>query len=174
MWCLDELKTPLSVMETLSSSPPFYIKRYILRCVMLLGQHHNIIQIPIESLPTLKSYSHSQYHSVRNFQSRKMQCFDQALATLPTEDTAICYKVVQHYQALTNKHYDCALQPTLSQLKDFFDQNTSWTTNNPHQQEVWGHQQQHLTTQTKRSDDWAQDNKRKHRDMLSQRGGSKM
>lgn len=38
-----------------------------------------------------------------------MQCFDQALANLAMEDTAICYEAMQHYQALTNKHYDCAL-----------------------------------------------------------------
>jgi hypothetical protein len=87
MWCLDELKTPLGIMETLSGSPPFYIKRYILRCILLLGQHHNTIQIPSEPFPTLKSYTHSQYHLVRDFQQSKMLCFEQALTTLATKDT---------------------------------------------------------------------------------------
>ena len=119
MWCLNELKLPVGVMETISGSPPFYIKRYILRCIKLLSQHHNMIPAPREPFPTLKSYSHSQYYSVRDFQRSKMQCFEQALATLATEDTTICYEAVQHYQTLTNKHPAKTWQPTLSHLKTF-------------------------------------------------------
>jgi hypothetical protein len=48
-----------------------------------------------------------------------MHYFDQALVTLATKDTAICYEAVQHYQALINKSPDGTIQPTLSQLKDF-------------------------------------------------------
>jgi len=119
MWSLGELKISLGVMETLSGSPPFYIKRYILRCIMLLRQHHNMIQIPKESFLTLKSYTHSQFHLVKDFQQSNMHCFDQALITLATEDTAMCYEAVQHYQALVNKDPYDTIQPTLNQLEDF-------------------------------------------------------
>jgi hypothetical protein len=119
MWSLGELKTPLGAMETITGSPAFYTKRYILRCFVLLGQQHNMMQIPREPFPILKSYTHSQFHAVRDFQRSNMHYFDQALVTLATEDTAICYEAVQHYQALVNKCPDGNLQPTLSQLKDF-------------------------------------------------------
>ena len=119
MWCINEFKVPAGVMETLSGSPPFYIKRYILRCIALLGQHHNMVPAPPEPFPTLRSYSHSQYHAVRNFQRSKLECFDQALAILATADTSICYEAVQHYQALINKHPAAIWQPTLSHLRSF-------------------------------------------------------
>lgn len=119
MWCLNELKVPAGAMETLSGSPPFYVKRYILRCITLLGQHHNMVPAPPEPFPTLRSYSHSQYHAVRNFQRGKLACFDQALATLATTDTSICYEAVQHYQTLINKQPAAIWQPTLSYLKTF-------------------------------------------------------
>ena len=119
MWGMGDLKTPLGVMETLSGSPAFYIKRYTLRCFVLLGQHHNMSQLPREPLPTLKSYTHSQFHAVRDFQRSKLHYFDQALNTLATEDTAICYEAVQHYQTLVSKHPSTTIHPTLTQLKDF-------------------------------------------------------
>ena len=119
MWCLNELKLPVGVMETISASPPFYIKRYVLRCVKMLNQHHSGVPAPREPFPTLKSYSHGQYHSVRDFQRSHPQCFDQALANLATADTSVCYEAVQHYQTLINKHPGEALQPTLSHLKSF-------------------------------------------------------
>jgi hypothetical protein len=119
MWTLGDLKTPLGVMEVLTGSPPFYIRRYVLRCIKLLGQHHNMARSPRESLPTLKSYSHGQYHAIKKLQQSKPECFHQALTTLAAEDTAICFEAVQQYQALTNKHPNSPLQPTLSQLKDF-------------------------------------------------------
>lgn len=119
MWSMGELKTPLGVMETISGSPTFYIKRYILRCFALLGQQHNMISIPREPLPTLRSYSHHQFHSVKEFQRSNMHCFDQALVSLATEDTAICYEAVLHYEALLSKYPDGTVHPTLSQLKDF-------------------------------------------------------
>ena len=119
MWSLGDLKTPLGVMETISGTPAFYIKRYILRCFVLLSQQHNMIQLPKEQFPTLRSYTHSQFHSVRDFQRSKMHFFDQALITLATEDTAICYEAVQHYQALIGKYPEGTTHPTLSQLKDF-------------------------------------------------------
>ena len=119
MWSLGELKTPQGVMETVSGSSTFYIKRYILRCIALLAQQHNMIQVPKEPFPTLKSYTHSQIHVVTNFQRSKMQCFDHALINLAMEDTAICYEAMQHYQTLASKFPDGNLHPTLSQIKDF-------------------------------------------------------
>ena len=119
MWCLGDIKTPLGVMEVISSSPPFYVKRYILRCFKLLGQHHRMVKIPREPLPSLRSYSHGQYQLIKNLQRGNIECFNQAMATLAAEDTTICFEAVQQYQPLTTKHPDPNLQPTLSQLKDF-------------------------------------------------------
>jgi hypothetical protein len=119
MWCLNELKLPVGVMEIISGSPPFYIKRYILRCIKLLSQHHNMVPAPREPFPTLRSYSHGQYHLVQNFQRSKLQCFDQALATLAIANTSICYETVKHYQTLVNKNPDVPVKPTLSHLKEF-------------------------------------------------------
>lgn len=97
MWCLGKLKTPLGVMEMLTNSPPFYIRGYILRCIKLQGQHHNMANSPRESPPILKSYSHGQYHLFKKFQQSKIECFNQAMATLAAEDTTICFEVVQQY-----------------------------------------------------------------------------
>lgn len=119
MWCLGELKTPLGVMEMLTSSPPFYIKRYNLRCVKLLGQHHNLARVPRETLPALKSYSHGQYHQIKKIQHGRIECFNRALATLAAEDTIVCFEAVQQYQTLISRHPNSALKPTLSELKDF-------------------------------------------------------
>ena len=119
MWCLNDLKVPVGAMETISGSPPFYIKRYILRCLTLLSRHHHMTPAPREAFPTLRSYSHGQYYSVRDFQRSKLPCFDQALATLATADTSICYEAVQHYQAFADLHPEVTLQPTLSQIKHF-------------------------------------------------------
>ena len=119
MWCINDLKVPVGAMETLSGSPPFYVKRYILRCITLLSQHHNMVPTPRETLPTLRSYSHSQYHAVRDFQRSHPQCFDQALAILATAETTICYEAVQHYQTLINEHPAETWQPTLTHLKNF-------------------------------------------------------
>ena len=95
------------------------LQRYILRCIKLLGQHHNMASSPREPLPILKSYSHGQYHLINKFQQSKIACFNQAMVTLAAEDTTICFEVVQQYQALINQHPSPTLQPTVSQLKDF-------------------------------------------------------
>lgn len=97
MWSLGQLKTPLGVMETISGSPAFYINRYILWCFVLLGQQHNMISIPKESFPTLRSYTHSQFQSFRDFQRSNMHCFNQAMITLAAKYTAINYEALQHY-----------------------------------------------------------------------------
>ena len=119
MWCLNDLKLPVGAMETISGSPPFYIKRYVLRCISLLSQHHGMAPAPREAFPTLRSYSHSQYYAVRDYQRNKLSSFDQALATLATADTSICYEAVQQYQALASKHTDNTMQPTVGQIKTF-------------------------------------------------------
>ena len=117
MWCLGEIKTPLGVIEMLTASPPFYIKRYILRCVKLWAQHRTITRVPRESLPILKSYSHGQFHLIRRMQRDYTKEFNQALLTLAAEDTAICFEAVQQHQAVIAQHP--TMQPNLSQVKDF-------------------------------------------------------
>ena len=119
MWCLGDLKTPLGTMEMLTGSPPFYIKRYILRCIKLLCQHHTMASLPREPLPTLRSYPHGQHHFIKKLQQTKIESFRRAMSTLAAEDTAICFEAVQQYQALRNQDPKPTLQPTLSELKDF-------------------------------------------------------
>ena len=119
MWCLGDLKTPLGAMEVLAGSPPFYIKRYILRCIKLLCQQHNMASMPREPLPILKSYSHGQYHLIKKLQETNFDCFSKAMTTLAAEDINICFEAVHQYQILSTKHPNPTLQPTLSELKDF-------------------------------------------------------
>ena len=109
MWCLGDLKIPLGAMEMLAGSPPFYIKRYILRCIKLLGQHHNMASLPREPLPILKSYSHGQYHLIKKLQQSKIECFNRAITTLAAEDTTICFEAVQQYQTLSTQHPNLTL-----------------------------------------------------------------
>lgn len=97
MWCSEELKMPLGTMEVLSACPPFYLKRYVLRCIKLLGQHSKHPEILKEPLPALRSYSHGQYHLIRNFQKSKPGWFKQALTTLAAEDIAVCHEAVKIY-----------------------------------------------------------------------------
>ena len=119
MWCSEELKMPLGTMEVLFACPPFYIKRYVLRCIKLLGQHSKHPEILKEPLPTLQSYSHGQYHFIGNFQKSKLNWFQQALTTLAVEDIVVCYGAVKMYQEMANKHENLNLSPTVSQLKRF-------------------------------------------------------
>ena len=111
MWCSEELKMPLGTMEVLFACPPFYIKRYVLRCIKLLGQHSKHPEILKEPLPTLRSYSHGQYHFIRNLQKSKPDWFQQALTTLAAEDTAVCYEAVKMYQEMANQHENLNFHP---------------------------------------------------------------
>lgn len=119
MWCLNEIKLPIGTMEVLSACPPFYIKRYVLRCIKLLGQHPKKPEILKEPLPTLRSYSHGQYHLIKALQKSKSDWFQHALKTLAAEDITVCYEVVKMYQEMANQHEHLNLLPTVSQLKQF-------------------------------------------------------
>ena len=119
MWCFEEIKLPLGAMEALSGCPPFYIKRYVLRCIKLLAQHLREPEILKEPLPTLRSYSHGQYHLIKNFQKSKPDWFQHALKTLATEDVTVCYEAIKFYQDMANRHEHLTLSPTVHQLKHF-------------------------------------------------------
>ena len=119
MWCLEELKMPLDTMEVLSACPSFYIKRYVLRCIKILAPHLREPEILKEPLPTLRSYSHGQYHLIRNLQKGKPDWFQQALKTLAAEDVTVCYEAIKLYQDMANRHQYLPLSPTVQQLKQF-------------------------------------------------------
>ena len=119
MWCLGEIKLPHGVMEVISGCPPFYIKRYVLRCIKLLAQYPPQPEILKEPLPTLRSYSHGQYHLIKNLQRSQAKCFQQALNTLAEEDMTICYEAVRVYQDMASKHLYPNLSPTPNQIKQF-------------------------------------------------------
>ena len=133
-WCLGDIKLPHGTMEVISGCPPFYIKRYVLRCIKLLGQHPHQPQILKEPLPTLRSYTHGQYHLVKNLQRSKPEWFQQALKTLAAEDVTVCYEAVRLYQDIATKHPYRELVPTANQLKQFAtktfeEQQTTLSTN---------------------------------------------
>lgn len=119
MWCLGQIKLPLGIMEVISGCPPFFIKRYVLRCINLMAQHPSRLTILKEPLPILRSYSHGQYHLIRNLQRSKADWFQQALNTLATEDMTICYEAVKMYQEAATIHPHQDLLPTVYQLKQF-------------------------------------------------------
>lgn len=86
-----------------------------------------------EPLPTLRSYSHGQYHLIRNLQKGKPYWFKQALKTLAAEDVTVCYEAIKLYQDLANRHQHLPLSPTVEQLKQFatstFDEQQNTLTN---------------------------------------------
>lgn len=119
MWCMEEIKLPLGAMEVLSACPPFYIKRYVLRCIKLLAQHLKKPEILKEPLPTLRSYSHGQYHLIKNLQKNKPYWVQHALKTLAAEDVTVCYEVVKMFREMADQHEHLNISPTVTQLKQF-------------------------------------------------------
>lgn len=86
-----------------------------------ISHHHNLVRIPRETLPALKSYFHGQYFQIKKLQHSRIKSFNRALATLSEEDTTISFEAVQQYQALTRRHPNPTLEPTVSKLKDFMN-----------------------------------------------------
>ncbi len=77
--------------------------------------------IQMESIfePTLRSYSHGQYHLIKNLQRSQAELFQQALKTLAAEDMTICYEAVRLYQDMASTHSYPNLSPTANQIKQF-------------------------------------------------------
>ena len=71
MWVVGDLKLPLGCIEVTTRSPPFFIRRYILRSIASMAQHqanqmrgYNINH----ALPSLHPYTHSQKLEISKLQ----------------------------------------------------------------------------------------------------------
>ena len=122
MWVKGEIKLPTGIMEVVTGSPPFYIGRFVLRTLGFISHHHSEYynHTPVTRLPTLKSYPSHLYHQIKETVKHQPITFDQALKTLTTEDTTICYEAVQQFTWLRERHPHKLPGPyTLSQIKEY-------------------------------------------------------
>lgn len=125
MWTVGDLKLPLGTIEVVTGSPPFFIRRYILRTIAGLAQHqaaqdkgYNINQ----ALPTLRPYNHSQKMEITKLQYKHEIVFKQATEILRREDTTICFEAVRRHQWLLEHHQEKRTNVTLPQLKEYVTQ----------------------------------------------------
>ena len=122
MWAKGEIKLPTGIMELVTGSPPFYIGRFVLRTLSLISHHHANYynHTPVSRLPTLKAYPSNIYHQIREMTKAQHITFNQALKTLTTEDTSICYEAVQQFTWLRERHPHRLPGPyTISQIKEY-------------------------------------------------------
>ena len=122
MWARNELKLPTGIMEVVTGSPPFYIGRFVLRTLSLIGHHHSEYynHTPVTRLPTLKPYPSHMYHQIKETITNQPITFNQALKTLTTEDTSICYEAVQQFTWLRERHPHRLPGPyTIPQIKEY-------------------------------------------------------
>ena len=125
MWAIGDLKLSLGTIEIVTGSPPFYIRRYILRNMAFLARHraiqargHKLNQ----TLPNLRPYTHSQRIEIARLQHNNKATFQQAIEFLKKEDTTICFEAVRRHQWLLDHYPATTTQVNLSQLKDYVTQ----------------------------------------------------
>lgn len=100
MWAVGDLNLPTGVMEVVTTSPPFYVGRFVLRTLSFIGHHHftNHNQAPKQNkLPTLKTYVTPVFCEIRDMVKSHTITFNQAIQTLATDDITICYEAVKQY-----------------------------------------------------------------------------
>lgn len=122
MWVKGDIKLPTGIMEAVTGSPPFYIGRFVLRTLSFISHHHSEYynHTPITRLPTMKPYPSNLYHQIKETIKNQPITFNQALKTLTTEDTSICYEAVQQFTWLRERHPNRLPGPyTLSQIKEY-------------------------------------------------------
>lgn len=122
MWARNELKLPTGIMELVTGSPPFYIGRFVLRALSLIGHHHSEYynHTPVTRLPTLKPYPSNIYHQIKETIKNQPITFNNALKTLTTEDTSICHEAVQQFTWLRERHPHRLPGPyTIPQIKEY-------------------------------------------------------
>ena len=122
MWVKGEIKLPIGVMEVVTGSPPFYVGRFVLRALSFISHHHSIYynHTPLSRLPTMKPYPNNIFHQIRASVKNNHITFNQALKTLTTEDTSICYEAVQQFTWLRDRHPHRLPGPyTVPQLKEY-------------------------------------------------------
>lgn len=122
MWAVGDFKLPLGILEIVTGSPPFYIRRYILRSIASLAQHkaihakeHHISPL----LPTLRPYTHSQKIAITKLLHENKATFQHAVDSLRREDTTICYEAVRRHQWLLEHHPEQSTNITIRKLRDY-------------------------------------------------------
>lgn len=109
-------------MELVTGSPPFYTGRFVLRTLSLISHHHANYynHTPANRLPTLKPYSSNVFHQIKEMTKAQTITFNQALKTLTTKDTSICYEAVQQFTWVLERHPHRLPGPyTVPQIKKY-------------------------------------------------------
>lgn len=122
MWALNEIKLSLGTIEIVAGSPPFFIRRFMLRSVAFIAQQrgmHAKGQGFIPPLPTLRPYTHSQRIEITKLVHNHQTIFRQATDALKKEDTAICFEAVRRHQWLIEHHPDQSIKISLPLLKTY-------------------------------------------------------
>ena len=122
MWVTGDIKLPTGIMELITGSPPFYVGRFVLCTLSFISHHYSIYynHTPLHRLPTLRSYPNTTYRQIKEFVRNQPITFNQALKTLTTEDTTICYEAVQQYTWLREHHPHRLPGPyTIQPIKDY-------------------------------------------------------
>ena len=123
MWATGDLQLPTGVMEVVTASPPFYVGRFVLRTLSFIGHHHFMHSSqhpPQNKLPTLKTYPTPVFREIRDMVRSHALTFNQAIQTLATKDTTICYEAVKQYTWVLEHYEDKLPTPyTIPQLKEY-------------------------------------------------------
>lgn len=122
MWALGDLKLSLGVMEIVTSSPPFFIRRFILRSLAFPAQYKatRIANCHIHhKLPTLGPYTHGQKVEIARLQHNHKVVFKEAVDSLRGETTSICFEAVRRHQWLPEHFQNQSTQVTLRDLRDY-------------------------------------------------------
>ena len=122
MWVTGDIKLPTGVIEVVTGSPPFYVGRFVLRTLTFISHHHASYynHTPAHRLPNLKPYPKPMFNQIRELVKNQPITFNQALATLTTEDTTICYEAVKQYTWLQERHPHRIPGPyTIQQIKEY-------------------------------------------------------
>lgn len=125
MWVVGDIKLPLGSIEVITGSPPFFIRRYVLRNIAFLGQHQ-AIQVKehptSHALPSLCPYTHSQKIEIAKLQHQHKTTFHNAINALRRKDTAICFEAARQHQWLLEHFPNHSTPVTLFQLKEYVTQ----------------------------------------------------
>ena len=138
MWTVGDIKLPLGTIEVVAGSPPFFIRRYILRSIAGLAQHqaaqdkgYNINQ----TLPTLRPYNHSQKMEITKLQYKHEIVFQTSHRDPEGEDTTICYEAVRRQQWLLEHHPEKQTNVTTSSAQGVCHTDFRGTTNHHNEEQ---------------------------------------
>ena len=148
MWALSDIKLPLGIMEVVTGSPPFFIRRYMLRSVAFLAQHRAMKakgQNVHPNLPTLRPYTHSQRIEITKLMHNHQTIFRQATDALQREDTTICFAGSQKTPVVDRASPRTINQNFSTSTQDLCFRNLGRTTDDHNERAIWRYQQRHYS-----------------------------